>query len=243
MNRTFWLTVLSLVFPGGIGAQSIHRFYEDEEVVFKPELVGKWNLGGGTLEFRDLGDNSYGITLQFSPQSAMYFRAQLFCMNDRCFLDGQVTGLKWPEEEQEKAAEAGSPGMQEPAGREFQQEKGDFLLNRAHGLILVSFTPNPDEFLASVWKEGWLPKMAELDKLQVAHTKDEMGRVLLTAETGELHDWLRDVPPEAFEAPERLTRLKNEPESLEQPGHNDEGSPASRMPKQEAEQLAFSGRR
>ena len=39
-RRIFWLAVLGLAIPGGISAQSIHPFFEDDDVVFKPELLG-----------------------------------------------------------------------------------------------------------------------------------------------------------------------------------------------------------
>jgi hypothetical protein len=213
MNRRIsWLTALALAIPGAISAQSIHPFFKDDDVVFKPELLGKWNLDHeATLEFRDLGQKTYGILLFMDKDNAIYFRAHLFCVNEKYFLDGQVAGLKI----------SGSTSGEEPAGNpaqaakpgnsEFQLDKSDFLLNRAHGLLLVSFNADSaNEIFISVWEESWLPRMDADDKLKMAHTKDDLGRVLLTAETEDLREWVKDLPAEAFDKPGPLTRAKEE---------------------------------
>jgi hypothetical protein len=44
----------------------------------------------------------------------------------------------------------------------------------------------------------------------MAHTKDDLGRVLLTAETEDLREWVKDLPAEAFDKPGPLTRAKEE---------------------------------
>ena len=207
--RLLWVMVLAAAIPGKLLGQSIHPFFKEDDAVFKPELLGKWTLEKDvTVEFRDLGEKTYGITLYGDNNSAFYFRAHLFCVNDKYFLDGQVAGMKLPEDADEKSPEAGIAQMQEPSNKDFMPDRSDFLLNRSHGLLRVSFGANPDEFTMSVWKESWLPKMAEVDKLTVAHTKDEMGRILLTAETDELREWVRELPAEAFDKPEHLQRAE-----------------------------------
>ena len=70
-----------------------------------------------------------------------------------------------------------------------------------------------NEFFLSTWEESWLPRMDADDKLRLAHSKDELGRVLLTAETEDLRPWLNDLPKEAFDKPELLTRKKDEDQS------------------------------
>jgi hypothetical protein len=208
--RIFWLTVMALAIPGGIAAQSIHPFFNDEDVVFKPELLGNWILEGEVkLEFRDLGQKTYGITVHMDKDSAIYFRAHLFCVNEKCFLDGQVAGLKL-RDSADSTAPSESPQPAEPGAKEFQLDRSDFLLNRAHGLILVSFSSDANEFFASPWGESWLPRADADDKLKMSHTKDELGRVLLTAETDELREWAKDLPKEAFDKPSHLTREKDE---------------------------------
>lgn len=212
--RIFWLTVLTLAIPAEISAQSIHPFFKDDDAVFKPELLGKWDLAGEvTLEFRDLGQKTYGILLHLDKDSAVYFRAHLFCVNEKYFLDGQVVGLKLRDssDDNSKPDESTlreSPQLAKSPNQEFEPDKSDFLLNRAHGLILMSFSSDPNEFFASLWEDSWLPRMEGDDKLKISHTKDDMGRLLLTAETEELREWVKDLPK--FDKVERLTREKVE---------------------------------
>jgi hypothetical protein len=213
-QRIFCLTVLALVIPGGISAQSIHPFFEDDDVVFRPELLGKWNLEGEVaLEFRDLGQKTYGITLHMDKDSAIYFRAHLFCVSEKCFLDGQVAGLKLPNAPGEDSPASDATRLTEAGAKEFQLDKSDFLLNRAHGLILLTFSSDPNEFFAAPWEESWLPRMDANGTLSMSHTKDDLGRVLLTAETEALREWVKDLPKEAFDNTSHLTREKDEDQS------------------------------
>jgi len=220
-GRIFRLTLLSLAIPTSAWSQSIHPFYREDEVVFRPDLLGKWEMEGAvTLEFKDAGNKTYGIELHVDPNSSLYFRARLFCTGKRCFLDGQVSGFKLPDC---AGAGAGSDetGTAPRAGQEFQPDQTDIFLNRAHGLILVSLSEDLQTLSLSKWQDEWLPKMAELDKLPVAHTKDEMGRIVLTAESEELQSWVEDLPIEAFDRPEELRRLK-EGEGTQSPTNGDE---------------------
>ncbi|HEY1422295.1 MAG TPA: hypothetical protein VGF20_02500 [Candidatus Acidoferrum sp.] len=214
-QRISWLTALALAIPGAISAQSVHPFFKDDDVLFKPELLGKWNLASEvTLEFRDLGQKTYGIMVNMDKNSAIYFRAHLFCVDDKYFLDGQVAGLKIPNASGDPSQAGDLTNPERPGDGEFRLDKSDFLLNRAHGLLLVSFNAdNANECFVSTWEESWLPSMDADDKLKLPHTKDELGRVMLTAETGDLRQWLSDLPKQAFDKPELLTRKKDEDQS------------------------------
>jgi len=206
-QRVFWLAVVAVALPVGVSAQSIHRFYKEEDVVFRPELLGRWEVEGAAfVEFKDLGDKSYGVILHADKDSAIYFRAHLFCLDERCFLDGQVAGLKpgpaTSDDEDSPFASTTKPNEQ------FDLKKEDILGNRAHGLLLISFGKDDKDVSLSIWSDSWLPKMAELGKLPVAHTRDDLGRVLLTAETDDLRNWVKDLPEEAFDNPEKLVPVK-----------------------------------
>jgi hypothetical protein len=152
--------------------------------------------------------------VSMDKNSAIYFRAHLFCVNEKYYLDGQVAGLKISDSTSGDAP-AGIPAQSvKPGDSDFQLDKSDFLLNRAHGLLLVSFNAdNANECFVSTWEESWLPSMDADDKLKLPHTKDELGRVMLTAETGDLRQWLSDLPKQAFDKPELLTRKKDEDQS------------------------------
>ena len=233
-GRIIRLTLLALAIPTGDLAQSIHPFYREDEVVFRPDLLGKWEMEGAvTLEFKDVGNRTYGIELHIDPNSSLYFRARLFCVGKRCFLDGQVSGFKLPEcaEPSAGSAEAGKALRPE---QNFQPDKGDVFLNRAHGLILFSLSEDLQTLSLAKWQDEWLPKMAELDKLPVAHTKDEMGRIVLTAESEELQSWVEGLPTEAFDKPEELKRQK-EGEGTEPPTNGNEDSGKDQVRRQRPE--------
>ena len=76
--------------------QSVQPFYVDKDVVFKPELVGKWGFGSDSaFEFRDVGDNLYGIDLK-DLGSVMHFRGRLIHLGRHFFLDVQISGFEGP---------------------------------------------------------------------------------------------------------------------------------------------------
>lgn len=87
---------LFLAIPIAISAQSVHPFFEKGDVVFKKELLGKWETEGPLVEFRDAGEGKYGIVLQLDQQMAWYFQAHLTYLGERSFLDGQVSSLAFP---------------------------------------------------------------------------------------------------------------------------------------------------
>jgi len=197
------ILLLALGMPAGVAAQSIHPFFKAEDLVWWPELSGKWSLDSeATLEIQELSDKSYGLTLRVDKDSAFYFRAHLFRSGERYFLDGQVVGLKLPEREAAPVPEAVSS--------DFKPDQTDFLLNRQHGLLLVSLSADSTELSMALWEDEWLPQMADAGKISLAHTKDDLGRLLLTAESDDLRDWLRDVPDQAFGKKEVLTRQEAE---------------------------------
>lgn len=223
-TRIFWLTAIALAIPSAISAQSIHPFFKEDDVVFKPELLGKWDLEEMVLEFRDLGDKSYGISLALDRDSAFYFHAHLFCLGERCYLDGQVTQLKFPDSGA-ASAERDVPEFNAPADTKFAPDKTDFLLNRLHGLILISFGSEPNQFLASGWQNDWLPELADAGKLNIPYTRDDLGRVLLTAESDDLREWVKGLPSEAFETLHPVRRLKEKSK-----GKNSPSAPADHAP-------------
>lgn len=234
MNQgMFWMTVLALALPAGISAQSIHPFYRAADLLFKPELLGKWEVDGAVaLEIRDIGNQTYGIILYIDEDSRIYFRAHLFCVEERCFLDGQVAGFKLAECLCQPAGEGEAQKALQP-GEEFQLDKDAFLLNHAHGLVLVTLADEGKQISLSKWEDSWLPKMAELDKLPVAHTTDDLGRVVLTAESDVLRDWVGSLPDEAFDNAKRLEPLRDHEKGEQTQGgetKNHSSQPGSDVP-------------
>jgi len=183
--------------------QSVQPFYVDKDVVFKPELVGKWGFGSDSaFEFRDVGDNLYGIDLK-DLGSVMHFRGRLIHLGRHFFLDVQISGFEGPETA-EKRTENVQIGSVTNGG--FKLDREDIFLNRHHGLILLEFTKNRDEFIGHVWKDSWLPEVAEKKKLTCPYVRDELGRILLTGDRLQLRKFAEGLPLDAFGEPHVLSR-------------------------------------
>jgi hypothetical protein len=96
--RIWMLPMVLALFPLRGNAQSIQPFYMTKDIVFKPELLGKWNVEGVTLEFCDVGEKTYGINLHVESGFTFHFRARLIHIGAHYFLDGQISGMEGPEE-------------------------------------------------------------------------------------------------------------------------------------------------
>src|SRR5579863_5963584 len=77
-------------------AQSVHPFYEDDDVVVRHELLGKWEVAGIPVEFTAAAGNAYVIRLGLDGDSAVCFFGHLIRLDGRYFLDVQLEGLKLP---------------------------------------------------------------------------------------------------------------------------------------------------
>jgi hypothetical protein len=208
-QRILWLTVLALAIPAGIAAQSIHPFFQPDDLVFRPELLGEWKFDGDSLEFRDLGEKTYGAVLRPDHQSAILFRVRLFQIEQKYFMDAQLTNIK-----QADPACLASDGAHEAApilvsDSDFELD-GDnsFFANHQHLLLRVSPSEDKNEFQLAFQTESWLRAQEEAGKLSVPHTRDDNGRLLFVAESDDLRVWVRELPDEAFEAPMAMQRAE-----------------------------------
>jgi len=190
-------------------AQSVLPFYTEEDVVFKSDLVGKWDAGGATLEFRDAGNKAYGINIVGDNATVSHFRAHLIHIGRNYFVDVQVSGIKALDTGKVNKDAKLQIGLDGP-NESFSLDKTDIILNRHHGLILIEFTKDRDEFRGHLWEDGWLPKMAKKKQLQCPYLTDEMGRVLLTGSSAQLRKFVEQLPLSAFGESARLARIKGE---------------------------------
>jgi hypothetical protein len=206
--RVLWIVVLVLGIPAGMAAQSIHPFFQEDDLVFKPELVGEWNVSGDEVEFRDLGDKAYGAVLRDGVQSAICFRVHLFRIEQKYFFDAQITNIK--ESSADSAAQSDHPTPAiEVSDRDFELDNEDTaFINHEHLLLRVSLSADQKEFQFSFLHEEWVRTQEETGKLSVAHTKDDIRRLLFIAESDDLRAWVRELPDEAFEKPETMGRVE-----------------------------------
>lgn len=204
MNCFRMLVALLALLPLPASAQSVFSFFQSQDVVFKPELLGKWTIEETvTVEFRDAGNQTYGIILNgIGDDNFLIARAHLIYLGGRYFLDVQAVELHCPDPEQAK------PKPRSNAKISFDLDPGNFLLVHNHGLILLTLSSNPNEFTGTLWNDNWLPKTAEQKKLKIPYLKDETGRILLTAESSQLRQFVANLPDEAFSGESgKLTRI------------------------------------
>src|SRR5215469_2019213 len=112
--RLCMVLVVAVFLQRSGSGQSIQPFYTSKDVIFKTELLGRWNVEQDTmLEFRDVGQSAYGITLFGDRGVEFHFRAHLFRIGRRYFLDTQVSGLDFPVKPQAQGNEEGQEKLGE----------------------------------------------------------------------------------------------------------------------------------
>ncbi len=207
--RILWLVALALGVPAGMAAQSIHPFFQDDDLVFKPELVGKWDISGDVVEFRDLGDKTYGAVLRDGTKSAICFRVHMFRVGQKYYFDAQIMDVKESNADSAAAEDDHPAPAIEVADRDFELDNEDTaFINHEHLLLRVSLSADQKEFQFSFLHEDWVRTQEETGKLSLAHTKDDTQRLLFIAESDDLRAWVRELPDEAFEKPETMERVE-----------------------------------
>ena len=188
-----WLVVLALLIPARVAGQSIHPFFQQDDLVFKPELVGTWNISDDQVEFRDLGDKTYGAVLRDGGQS-----------------DAQIMNVK--ESRAAAAADLDHPTPEiQVSDRDFELDNEDAaFINHQHLLLRVTLEEDKNELQFSFLEEDWVETEGEAGKLSAAHTKDDTGHLLFIAESDDLHAWVRELPDEAFEKPSSMKRAETD---------------------------------
>jgi len=202
-----------MAVPVGIDAQSIHPFFLEDDLAFKPELVGEWKLDGDVVEFRDLGNKTYGAVLRDGDQSAILFRVHLFRIEQKYFLDAQVTGIRESKPACTESSD-GHPAAIAVTDHDFELDSEDSMfLNHQHLLLRAQLGEDKNEFSIAFLKEDWARIQEEAGGLSVAHTRDDNHQLLLIAESDDLRAWVRELPEESFEGAEKMQRAETKTDS------------------------------
>lgn len=201
------MLLAALRLPAGLAAQSVHSFFREDDLVFKPELLGEWKVSGETVELRDLGDKTYGAVWRFD-QSAVLFRLHLFQIGQKYFMDLQVVGIK---ESRSTCANAGdgAPAIIPIADGDFDLESEQALfINHQHLLLRVALSTDKNQFAISFLREDWVRTQEQTGRLNFAHTNDDDDTKLslFVAESDDLRAWVRELPDEAFDNPDTMQR-------------------------------------
>ena len=95
MRKLIFSIVLSLaamimLFVVGCGpAMSLHPLCTNEEVIFNPELIGRWGANNGeNWIFRQTEDDIYGVTVMFdSKDDSLTLEGRLLQLGNHMFMD------------------------------------------------------------------------------------------------------------------------------------------------------------
>jgi hypothetical protein len=177
----------------GCLVKSLHSFYDESDVIYKPELTGKWldddsskwvisrySFPKGFLKGDSL-DNSYLVEMYEDSARPSRFNVHLFSVNGILYLDFL------------------------PLKDDRDQDFYDIHLVAAHSLARVRFDSN-DRMSISWFNEEWLNKLFEENRVKISHEvirTDETGygkQYVLTASTSELKKFIAKYgnDPEAF---------------------------------------------
>ena len=177
----------------GCLVKSLHSFYDEGDVIYKPELTGNWldddsskwvisrySFARGFLKGDSL-DNSYLAEMYENTANPSRFNVHLFKVDGILYLDFM------------------------PIRDKGEQEFYDIHLVPAHSLARVRFDSH-DRMTISWFNEEWLNKMFEENRVKISHEvilSDDYGygkQYVLTASTSELKKFIVKYgnDPDAF---------------------------------------------
>jgi hypothetical protein len=182
-TKAIVLIVIMAAMMSGCLVKSLHSFYDESDVIYKPELTGKWldddsskwvisrfSFPKGLFKGDSL-DNSYLVEMYEDTVRPSRFNVHLFKVDGILYLDFLP--------------------VKEDSDKEFY----DIHLVPAHSLARVSFDSN-DRMSISWFNEEWLNKLFEENRVKISHEviqSDETGygkQYVLTASTGELKKFI-----------------------------------------------------
>jgi hypothetical protein len=187
-----WKLRLGLVLAICIGGcvPSLNPLYTDKDLVFDSVLVGTWrDPDNGTWTFRKAGAKSYKLRYAEKGVSAA-FDVHLVRLGKSLFLDS------YPD----------ASGM----------VRNDFYrLHFVAGHVILKLVLKKDSLNLTALNSDWLQKGIAAHRLKIRHEPFGRDRVLLTASTAELQEFIRKhaEDPDAFhiESKDKLVRIKTAP--------------------------------
>jgi hypothetical protein len=188
-TRIIFTAALLAVIMSGCLVKSLHPFYNEKDVLYRPELLGRWVSGDSTdnknfarweisrhmvsdgfLKEKKPGN---GYDIKFTDEKGSYkFLANLFMLNDQLYLDFYLSEM-----------EASSLAI------------GHLVL--AHTLARVKI--EKDRVTISWYNEEWIMKLFNENRIRIAHERvpndvdqknPENYEVVLTAPTSELQQFI-----------------------------------------------------
>ena len=169
---------------------SIHPLYHEEDIVFKPELLGVWKEGDAKWVFEQRGENGYYLK---------YYEKENFFIKKSTFSDFEITLLKLGE----------NYYLDFYPGDNDHLDFSGLLISTmlpVHIFAKVNFVDEGVEI--SFFDRDWLEELLEKNRIRIAHEQTPEYFVL-TASTDELQKFVikySDVE-EAFVEASLLERI------------------------------------
>lgn len=173
----FFVLFILLLSMTGCFVLSVHPLYFEENLIFKPGLVGTWGEKQHEKDLEELwifkksGDNSYRLILKEKDSEDGVFEAHLFKLGKYMFLD------LYPEEP--------------VTGMDFYK----MHVIPAHSFIRVSVEGHV--LRLAFFDLDWLEKNLEQNKVKIKHERRD-DTIVLTASTRELQEFVLNHVEEAF---------------------------------------------
>jgi len=188
-KHAFIVAGLFLLFLSGC-IPSIHPLYTEEDIVFKPELLGSWNEGDAKWVFEQRGENAYLLK---------YYEKENFFIETSTYSDFDVTLVKLGDEYY----------LDFYPGENDQLDFSSLLISTllpVHIFAKVDFVDEGVEI--SFFDLDWLEELLNENRIRIAHEKTSEYFVL-TASTEELQKFVTkysDVK-DAYNDPSLLERI------------------------------------
>ena len=150
---------------------SIHPLYHEEDIVFKPELLGSWNEGDTKWVFEQRGENGYYLK---------YYEKENFFIEASTYSDFEVTLIKLGD----------NYYLDFYPGKNDQLDFSSLLISTllpVHIFARVEFVEDGVEI--SFFDRDWLEELLEENRIRIAHEKTPEYFVL-TASTDELQKFV-----------------------------------------------------
>ena len=182
-TRFVLLTALVLVLLNGCVVKSLHRFYQEKDVVYKESLLGSW-LDEDSTRWEihpfvfskgfmkgDSTDNSYLVELYEKDKAPQKFNAHLFTLNGRMYFDFI------------------------PLREDRYDDFLDIHLVATHSLALIDFGSH-GEITIGWFNNEWLEDLFKENRVKISHeviegqTPDDNPEYILTASTEELQKFV-----------------------------------------------------
>ncbi len=164
------ITGLFILFLAGC-IPSIHPLYHEEDIVFKPELLGTWNEGDAKWVFEQRGENGYLLK---------FYEKENFFIDKSTFSDFDVTLIKLD----------GNYYLDFYPGENDQLDFSSLLISTllpVHIFAKVEFIEAGVEI--SFFDRDWLEELLEENRIRISHEKTSEYFVL-TASTDELQKFV-----------------------------------------------------